>query len=301
MNIKEAESQTGISRRNIRFYEQKGMLHPARNQDNDYRDYSPQDIERLKLIRALRMVDMSLEDIQKVLSGETSLEEAAKAQEKQLRDKAQEVQTAIRFCRTLSQVQVGADMDDLLRQMERPENITHLFSQWVEDYKQMRKAQDMVKFTLIPDEPVRTPQEFTAALRQYAQDNGLKLEMLRESMNPEFTLDGVEYTAQRLYRSHRGSLVPVATIIVTAMHPQQLLPPLEQTKGRVLRAVRYSWIGVIMVVLALMLALDQGWEGLTTLEGIAQVVGIPLVVGIGLFVTDKGVRKAPVPFNFKGQ
>lgn len=301
MNIKEAESRTGISRRNIRFYEQKGMLHPARNQDNDYRDYSPQDIERLKLIRALRMVDMSLEDIQKVLSGETSLEKAAVAQEKQLRDKAQEVQTAIRFCRTLSQVQVGADMDDLLRQMERPENITHLFSQWVEDYKQMRKAQDMVKFTLIPDEPVRTPQEFTAALRQYAQDNGLKLEMLRESMNPEFTLDGVEYTAQRLYRSHRGSLVPVATIIVTAMHPQQLLPPLEQTKGRVLRAVRYSWIGVIMVVLALMLALDQGWEGLTTLEGIAQVVGIPLVVGIGLFVTDKGVRKAPVPFNFKGQ
>lgn len=301
MNIKEAESRTGISRRNIRFYEQKGMLHPARNQDNDYRDYSPQDIERLKLIRALRMVDMSLEDIQKVLSGETSLEKAAVAQEKQLRDKAQEVQTAIRFCRTLSQVQVGADMDDLLRQMERPENITHLFSQWVEDYKQMRKAQDMVKFTLIPDEPVRTPQEFTAVLRQYAQDNGLKLEMLRESMNPEFTLDGVEYTAQRLYRSHRGSLVPVATIIVTAMHPQQLLPPLEQTKGRVLRAVRYSWIGVIMVVLALMLALDQGWEGLTTLEGIAQVVGIPLVVGIGLFVTDKGVRKAPVPFNFKGQ
>lgn len=301
MNIKEAESQAGISRRNIRFYEQKGMLHPARNQDNDYRDYSPQDIERLKLIRALRMVDMSLEDIQKVLSGETSLEKAAKAQEKQLRDKAQEVQTAIRFCRTLSQVQAGADMDDLLRQMEQPENLSHLFSQWVEDYKQMRKAQDMAKFTLIPDEPVRTPQEFTAALRQYAQDNGLELVMLRESMNPEFTLDGVEYTAQRLYRSPRGILVPVATIIVTAMHPQQLLPPLEQPKGRVLRAVRYSWIGVVMVVLALMLALDQGWEGLTTLEGIAQVVGIPLVVGLGLFVTDKAVRKAPVPFNFKGQ
>lgn len=298
MNIKEAESLTGISRRNIRFYEQKGMLHPARNQDNDYREYSAQDIERLKLIRALRMVDMPLEDIQKVLRGETSLEKAAVAQEKQLREKAQEVQTAIRFCRTLSQVQVGADMDDLLRQMERPENITHLFSQWVEDYKQMRQAQDMVKFTLIPDGPVRTPQEFTAALRQYAQDNGLELVMLRESMNPEFTLDGVEYTALRRYRSYR-SLVPVATIIVTAMHPQQLLPPLEQPKGRVLRAVQYSWIGVIMVVLALMLALDQGWEGLTTLEGIAQVVGIPLVVGIGMFVTDKVVRKAPVPFNFK--
>ena len=192
-------------------------------------------------------------------------------------------------------------MDDLLRQMERPENITHLFSQWVEDYKQMRKAQDMVKFTLIPDEPVRTPQEFTAALRQYAQDCGMELVMLRESMNPEFTLDGVEYTAQRLYQSLRGIVVPVATIHVTAKHPQQLLPHLEQPKGRVLRAVRYSWIGVIMVGLALILALDQGWEGLTTLEGIAQVVGIPLVVGVGLLASIKAGQKAPVPFNFKGK
>ena len=87
MNIKEAEKLTGISKRNIRFYEQKGMLHPARNQDNDYRDYSSQDIERLKLIRALRMVDMPLEEIQKVLDGKTSLEDAATAQERQLRER----------------------------------------------------------------------------------------------------------------------------------------------------------------------------------------------------------------------
>ena len=74
MNIKEAEKLTGISRRNIRFYEQKGMLHPARNQDNDYRDYSPQDIQRLKLIRALRMVDMPLEEIREVVEGKASID-----------------------------------------------------------------------------------------------------------------------------------------------------------------------------------------------------------------------------------
>ena len=101
MNIKEAEKLTGISKRNIRFYEQKGMLHPARNQDNDYRDYSPQDIQRLKLIRALRMVDMPLEEIQKVLDGKTSLEDAATAQERELGERVQEVQAAIRFCKSL--------------------------------------------------------------------------------------------------------------------------------------------------------------------------------------------------------
>ena len=84
MNIKEAEKLTGISRRNIRFYEQKGMLHPARNQDNDYRDYSPQDIQRLKLIRALRMVDMPLEEIREVVEGKATLEQAVVAQAQQL-------------------------------------------------------------------------------------------------------------------------------------------------------------------------------------------------------------------------
>lgn len=79
MNIKEAERLTGISRRNIRFYEQKGMLRPARNPENDYREYTPEDIQNLKYIRALRMVDMPLEEIQKVLAGKLSLEQAAGA------------------------------------------------------------------------------------------------------------------------------------------------------------------------------------------------------------------------------
>lgn len=299
MNIKEAEKLTGISRRNIRFYEQKGMLHPARNQDNDYRDYSSQDIERLKLIRALRMVDMPLEEIQKVLEGKTTLEDAAAAQEKQLRDKVQEVQTAIRFCRTLSQVQAGADVDHILRQMEQPENLAHLFAQWVDDYKQMRRAQDMMKFTLLPDEPVRTPQEFTAALRQYAQDNGMELVMIREDMNPEFTLDGVEYTARRRYQAPRGMPLPMAVIHVTAKHPQQLLPTLPQPERRVLRAARYGWIFGIMVFLAALIVLGEGPGVFTSLEGVAAVVGLPLLAGVGLFAEVQGWRRVEYPFNFK--
>ena len=56
MNAKQAEQCTGISRRNLRFYEQQGLIHPARNPANDYRDYSQQDIDTLKFIRALRML-----------------------------------------------------------------------------------------------------------------------------------------------------------------------------------------------------------------------------------------------------
>ena len=229
MNIKEAEKLTGISRRNIRFYEQKGMLHPARNQDNDYRDYSPQDIQRLKLIRALRMVDMPLEEIQKVLDGETTLEDAATAQERQLRERAQEVQTAIRFCRTLAKAQAEADVDHILRQMEQPENLGHLFQQWVDDYKQLHQAWRQKEFTFQPDDSVTNPQEFTMALCQYAQENHLNLDITKEGMYPEFTLDGVEYTADRYYARVGG--VPLAVIRCTAKHPEELEPEVSQPAG----------------------------------------------------------------------
>ena len=64
MSIKEAEALTGITKQNIRFYEKKGLLHPHRNLENDYREYTDEDIETLKKIKILRKLDISLEHIQ---------------------------------------------------------------------------------------------------------------------------------------------------------------------------------------------------------------------------------------------
>ena len=43
MKVKEVETITGIKSKNIRFYEQQGLLCPARN-DNGYREYTDIDI-----------------------------------------------------------------------------------------------------------------------------------------------------------------------------------------------------------------------------------------------------------------
>ena len=60
MNIKQAAEQSGVSSPNIRFYEKEGLMTPARNRGNAYRDYTAGDIRTLKLIRMLRMLDMPL-------------------------------------------------------------------------------------------------------------------------------------------------------------------------------------------------------------------------------------------------
>ena len=52
MNIKQAAEQSGVSARNIRYYEQAGLLTPARNPENEYRIYSQADVRALKLIRS---------------------------------------------------------------------------------------------------------------------------------------------------------------------------------------------------------------------------------------------------------
>ena len=67
MNINQVEKITGVSKRNIRFYEKEGLILPKRNSENSYRVYDEYDIWRIKVIKMLRMLDMPLEEIKKVL------------------------------------------------------------------------------------------------------------------------------------------------------------------------------------------------------------------------------------------
>ena len=49
MTIKEVETILEIPRATIRFYEKEGLFHPQRGA-NGYRDYSDEDVDRLKKI-----------------------------------------------------------------------------------------------------------------------------------------------------------------------------------------------------------------------------------------------------------
>ena len=53
MKIKQVEELVGISSKNIRFYEEQGLLTPSRA-ENGYREYHEAEINRLKQIKFLR-------------------------------------------------------------------------------------------------------------------------------------------------------------------------------------------------------------------------------------------------------
>ncbi len=82
MTIKDVEKATGLTTKSIRYYEEKGLINIKRN-DNDYRNYTELDIERLKLIKILRYINFSIEDIYMIFKND-SLNDSLKEKSRDL-------------------------------------------------------------------------------------------------------------------------------------------------------------------------------------------------------------------------
>ena len=80
MKIGQAAQLTGLTISNIRFYERKGLLEPERNDQSKYRNYSEQDIRRLKQIILYRKMNMPIEKIASMLDDPAVSEELVRQQ-----------------------------------------------------------------------------------------------------------------------------------------------------------------------------------------------------------------------------
>lgn len=67
MKIKELAEKLNISPRTIRFYEQKGLISPHKQEHNLYRTFTEKEVWRLQTIISLREAGMTIEDIKKAL------------------------------------------------------------------------------------------------------------------------------------------------------------------------------------------------------------------------------------------
>jgi len=200
LNINELEKRTGITKQNIRFYEKKGLLSPARNTVNNYREYSEPDVKRLQIIKALRKLDISIDDIRSVLTEEILMEEVMEAQLEALQKRQKELDAGIHICQSLLHTSLkNLDAEQLLQRMEAMEQEGGAFMAIINDYKVWAKAEAKKEFSFMPDNMALTPEEFTESLLKYADENHLNLVIIKEGMYPVFEIDGVEYTAERRF------------------------------------------------------------------------------------------------------
>jgi len=71
MNIQEAAALTHLSKRTLHHYDEIGLLRPKRKGDNDYRDYTDEDLQRLQEILLYREMGFALADIGVLLNSES--------------------------------------------------------------------------------------------------------------------------------------------------------------------------------------------------------------------------------------
>lgn len=68
MVIRELAQLTGVPAKTIRYYESIGLLPRPKRAANNYRQYTPADVERLQFIASARALGFSLDDIAEILA-----------------------------------------------------------------------------------------------------------------------------------------------------------------------------------------------------------------------------------------
>ncbi len=67
MNVGEAARRAGLPAKTIRYYEEIGLIAPARA-DNGYRAYSGDDVHRLAFLKRARALGFSIEDCRQLMA-----------------------------------------------------------------------------------------------------------------------------------------------------------------------------------------------------------------------------------------
>ena len=101
MKINQAAELAGITSKNIRFYEDQGLIAPARDSSNGYRDYSMEDVEQLCRIKLLRMLGISCENIRRLQSGELDFDTCMDDRMAELEKTSSNIEHMKTMCRML--------------------------------------------------------------------------------------------------------------------------------------------------------------------------------------------------------
>lgn len=101
MKIYQVEELVGITKKNIRFYEDQKLLCPKRNPQNDYREYSLEDVRQLEKIKLLRKLSVPIEEIRLIEAGKLSLTQSMNRQIERIEKEEQNAQLMKELCARL--------------------------------------------------------------------------------------------------------------------------------------------------------------------------------------------------------
>lgn len=270
MNTKQVEELTGISRQNIRYYERAGLLNPEREEGNSYRDYSSQDVERLNLIKFLRMLDMPIEEISRVFHGEIAIEEAIEFQKEKLEVQRKRLQGAIEICNRICKNNgKRTEMEhfpvrEYLSQIEYEQNKVGGFAQFKDDYKKIVLADRQRQFSYLVNYPIHTEQELINALQEMTDTDEREWRAQKHKGKVIVCQGDTLYKiSKKMIRSKAGE-EPFTLLIGTMLHPENAYDAqIPQKRKEILYTVhmigrnvrRQKWKSILNISICIMVVL----------------------------------------------
>lgn len=124
MKINEVETLVGMTKKNIRFYEEEGLLSPPSNSENGYRDYSDAEVETLHRIKLLRKLGLPLSEIRKMETGQQTVGDGMRRHLVLLEREKRNLEEPIRLCDLLKEREIplgDLDAQAVLAEMEHLE------------------------------------------------------------------------------------------------------------------------------------------------------------------------------------
>lgn len=100
LKIKQVEELVGITKKNIRFYEEQGLLEVKRAA-NGYREYSMKDVKRLQEIKLLRKLSVTIDDMRQIFKGGKSLKSCIEYQVEAMERQKKNIGQIQFFCEQL--------------------------------------------------------------------------------------------------------------------------------------------------------------------------------------------------------
>lgn len=118
MFIRDVEVTVGLSKKNIRYYEEVGLIKPGRNGENDYRVYSNEDIERLKLIKFLRELNVPIREIKLLCENKLSLRECMEDRIIKIKREEENYRKIKSMCMEIAKADCSFDSIDITKYFE---------------------------------------------------------------------------------------------------------------------------------------------------------------------------------------
>lgn len=116
--IKDVEEKTNLTKKNIRYYEEVGLIKPARDSENDYRIYSESDINKLRAIKVLRELGVPIKEIKDLNDGRITLEECMEDRLRKIKQEEEKYKKIKDICKEISSMSNDLQSSEVTKYFE---------------------------------------------------------------------------------------------------------------------------------------------------------------------------------------